>query len=106
MGYADGIGLHEVRMTPQLASGALATTYANGVPLSVATTIPVGQWTIRVGSSGGFRLTMPDVNFILKTDDNLLLMHTNMDAGHGGASGRFRRHQLTALTYAFFLKLV
>ncbi len=41
----------------------------------------------------------------LKTDDNLLLLHTNMDAGHGGASGRYRRHKLTALTYAFFLKL-
>ncbi len=42
----------------------------------------------------------------LKTDDNLLLLHTNMDAGHGGASGRYRRHKLTAMTYAFFLKLV
>ncbi len=41
----------------------------------------------------------------LKTDDNLLLLHTNMDAGHGGASGRYRRHKLTALTYAFMLKL-
>ena len=25
----------------------------------------------------------------LKTDDNSLLLHTNMDSGHGGASGRF-----------------
>ena len=41
----------------------------------------------------------------LKTDDKLLLLHTNMDAGHGGASGRYRRHKLTALTYAFMLKL-
>ena len=41
----------------------------------------------------------------LKIDDNLLLLHTQMDAGHGGASGRYRRHKLTALTYAFMLKL-
>ena len=41
----------------------------------------------------------------MKTDDNLLIMHTNMDAGHGGQSGRFRRYRETALEYAFFLKL-
>ncbi len=41
-----------------------------------------------------------------KTDDHLLLLDTNMDAGHGGASGRYKRHQTTALTYAFFLSLV
>lgn len=40
-----------------------------------------------------------------KTDDNLLLLHTNMGAGHGGASGRFKKHKETALEYAFFLKL-
>ncbi len=42
----------------------------------------------------------------MKTDDNLLMLKTNMEAGHGGASGRFRRHKETALTYAFFLSLV
>ena len=42
----------------------------------------------------------------LKTDDNLLLLHINMDAGHGGASGRFERYKETALEYAFLLKLV
>jgi len=41
----------------------------------------------------------------LKTDDNLLLLKTNMEAGHGGASGRFRRHKETALFYAFLLEL-
>lgn len=41
----------------------------------------------------------------LKTDDNLLLLHTNMDAGHGGSSGRFARHKETAMEYAFFLDL-
>jgi len=39
----------------------------------------------------------------LKTDDNLLLLKTNMEAGHGGASGRFRRIEETALEYSFFL---
>ncbi len=39
----------------------------------------------------------------LKTDDHVLLLHTNMDAGHGGASGRFKQHEETALTYAFLL---
>lgn len=42
----------------------------------------------------------------LKTDKNILLMHTNMEAGHGGASGRFRAHKETALTYAFMLDLL
>ncbi len=41
----------------------------------------------------------------LKTDDNVLLLHTNMDAGHGGASGRFKRHKETAMEYAFVLDL-
>jgi oligopeptidase B len=42
----------------------------------------------------------------LKTDGNRLLLKTNMGAGHGGASGRFKRHRETALTYAFILDLV
>lgn len=40
-----------------------------------------------------------------KTDDNILMMHTNMSAGHGGASGRFARYKETALEYAFFMDL-
>lgn len=40
-----------------------------------------------------------------KTDDNLLLMHCNMDVGHGGASGRFQRYKETALEYSFLLDL-
>lgn len=40
-----------------------------------------------------------------KTDDNILMLHTNMEAGHGGASGRFERYKQTALQYAFFLTL-
>jgi len=42
----------------------------------------------------------------MKTDDNELLLKTNMDAGHGGASGRFERYKITALEYAFFLYLL
>jgi oligopeptidase B len=41
-----------------------------------------------------------------KTDTNLLLLSTNMDAGHGGASGRFQRYREVALEYAFLLKLL
>jgi oligopeptidase B len=37
----------------------------------------------------------------LKTDDNLLIFHINMDYGHGGASGRFQWIEDTALEYAF-----
>jgi oligopeptidase B len=40
-----------------------------------------------------------------KTGDNMLLFHTNMDAGHGGQSGRFRRYKEVALEYAFMLDL-
>ena len=39
----------------------------------------------------------------MKTDDNVLLLHTNMDAGHGGSSGRFKVHKETAMEYAFIL---
>ncbi|WP_020537798.1 S9 family peptidase [Lewinella cohaerens] len=41
----------------------------------------------------------------MKTDKNPLLLHTNMDAGHGGASGRFARLKEVALQYSFFLDL-
>ncbi|GIX38108.1 MAG: oligopeptidase B [Silanimonas sp.] len=38
-----------------------------------------------------------------KTDDNLLVFRTNMEAGHGGKSGRFRRFAEAAEYYAFML---
>lgn len=41
-----------------------------------------------------------------KTDDNLLVFETDMEAGHGGASGRFKRFKQTALEYAFFFDLL
>ncbi|UOQ96978.1 S9 family peptidase [Hymenobacter sp. 5317J-9] len=42
----------------------------------------------------------------LKTDKNLLLLHTDMAAGHGGASGRFKSIDDTARQYAFMLLLL
>jgi oligopeptidase B len=42
----------------------------------------------------------------MKTDDNPLVFHINMEGGHGGVSGRFRRFRETALEYAFMLDLV
>jgi len=41
----------------------------------------------------------------LKTDNNWLLLHTQMEAGHSGASGRFERYKTRALQYAFLLDL-
>ncbi len=41
----------------------------------------------------------------MKTDSNLLLMHVNMEAGHGGASGRFASLKETARNYAFIIDL-
>ncbi len=41
-----------------------------------------------------------------KTDDRLLILKTNMDAGHGGSSGRFDRLKETASSTAFALKVV
>jgi oligopeptidase B len=38
-----------------------------------------------------------------KTDRNPLLLHVNMDAGHGGASGRFEALVDIAREYAFFI---
>ena len=38
-----------------------------------------------------------------KTDDHELLLDTDMETGHGGASGRFKKYERTAKVYAYFL---
>lgn len=40
-----------------------------------------------------------------KTDQNPLLLYCNMDTGHGGSSGRFRRLREIAMEYTFLLEL-
>jgi oligopeptidase B len=40
-----------------------------------------------------------------KTDNNLLLLRTKMEAGHGGVSGRYKQYDETAFQYAFLLDL-
>ena len=42
----------------------------------------------------------------MKTDDNLLVFHINMEYGHGGASGRFKWIEDTALEYSFIFDLL
>ncbi len=42
----------------------------------------------------------------LKTDDNILLLHMNMDSGHGGATGRYESIKDTAFEFAFILNRV
>jgi oligopeptidase B len=42
----------------------------------------------------------------MKTDDNVLILKTNMGAGHGGASGRYDRYREIAFRYAFMLDLL
>ncbi|WP_024611014.1 oligopeptidase B [Pseudoalteromonas sp. TB64] len=42
----------------------------------------------------------------LKTDSNILVFKTDMDAGHGGASGRFKSLEEKALEMAFFIALL
>ncbi|MBT1696336.1 S9 family peptidase [Fulvivirgaceae bacterium PWU4] len=41
----------------------------------------------------------------MKTDNNTLLLRTNMETGHGGTTGRFKVYRETAQEYAFFLDL-
>lgn len=41
----------------------------------------------------------------MKTDNNPLLLYTNMDAGHGGASGRYSYLEEVAMKYVFLLDL-
>jgi len=41
----------------------------------------------------------------MRTDSNRLILRTNMEAGHSGASGRYKRWRDVAFEYAFLLDL-
>ncbi|WP_373294317.1 S9 family peptidase [Algibacter mikhailovii] len=41
----------------------------------------------------------------LKSGNSILMLHTDMDSGHGGASGRFESLKEVAMEYAFLLDL-
>jgi oligopeptidase B len=41
----------------------------------------------------------------MKTGNSMLLLQTNLDSGHGGASGRFEALKEVAMDYAFLLDL-
>lgn len=41
-----------------------------------------------------------------KTDQNILLLRTNMETGHSGATGRFAQHKETAMEYSFLISLL
>ena len=41
-----------------------------------------------------------------KTNDNMLVFKTDMEAGHGGASGRYKSLEEKALEMAFFIQLL
>ncbi len=41
----------------------------------------------------------------LKTNDNLIILKTEMEAGHGGVSGRYQQYHEIAFYYAFLLDL-
>ncbi len=41
---------------------------------------------------------------VMKTDSNPLVFHTNMEAGHGGKSGRFQRYHEYAMEYSWVLQ--
>lgn len=42
----------------------------------------------------------------LKTDDNILILHMNMESGHGGATGRYKSIEDRAFEFAFVLNRV
>jgi oligopeptidase B len=56
------------------------------------------------GKSGSKRVERPARLRTLKTDAHPLLLVTNMQAGHGGASGRYDYLKEIALDYAFVLR--
>jgi len=101
-----------VNMAPKLFNGVIAAVpFVDVVSTMLDETIPL---TTNEFDEWGNPKNKDSYDYMLKwiaklrdkkTNNNLLLMHTNMEAGHGGASGRFKRYEEIALEYAFFLDL-
>ena len=83
--------LSNIHMAPGHLQGALSQPQARRRALRVS-----------LGSTRPTTLAARRVRHT-KTDDNVLLLKTNMGAGHGGQSGRFTALQELAEEYAFFL---
>ena len=65
--------------------------------------IRTGLWDSRLCRLFGAGEVRRAVACDLNTSDATVLFRTNMDAGHGGKSGRFRRYRELAEMYAFML---
>ena len=97
-----------ISVTPVASSFAYVANYGsnnvsviNTVNKAVIATIPVGAGPYGVSANTSGAL----VYVTNKTDNNVLMLHTNMDYGHGGASGRFDYLKEEALNYAFLFAL-
>ncbi|MBP1621699.1 MAG: protease, partial [Acidobacteria bacterium] len=101
-----------VNLRPDLFKGAVAqvpfvdvvtTMLDSSIPL---TTSEYDEWgDPNKEEYYGYMMTYSPYDNVVPQAGNRLLLHTNMEAGHGGTSGRLRRFRDQALVYAFFIDL-
>ena len=82
--------------TTSKISGGFSVLYADP---AAATMGPIEIEADSFKGEGRFARSLRDSNI------NLLILHTDMDTGHGGASGRYKRYKEIAREYAFLLDL-